>query len=176
MRTAMLALALAVGLVPDTWAQTTPETARETARRAEMPRTAIASDLQGYALLLQEAEGRLLHAKEAATRGSATRQEGALSKEREELAQAGQVALQSMRNVPPGFADTETYRQAERRFRHNLQAFGTTQQLNGEKGIAAAEEALRILAELRQQVARAAGEAGGSIPAPPVATGGGANR
>jgi hypothetical protein len=176
MRAGMLALLLAAGLVPDTWAQTTPETARETARRAEMPRTAIASDLQGYALLLQDAEGRLRQAKEAATRGPEQSQQGALSRDREELAHAGQAALQSVQNVPPSLADTEVYKQAERRFRHNLVEFGSTQRMNGEKGIAAAEEALQTLAELRQQVARAAGEAGGSIPAPPAATSGGANR
>jgi len=176
MRAGMLALALAAGLVPETWAQTTPETARETARRAEMPRTATASDLQGYALLLQDAEGRLRQAKEAAARGPEQSQRGAVSREREDLAQAGQAALRSVQNVPPAFADTEFYKQAERRFRHNLEEFGSTQHLNGEKGIAAAEEALRVLVELRQQVARAAGEAGGSIPAPPAATGGGVNR
>jgi hypothetical protein len=41
--------------------------------------------------------------------------------EREELAQAGQAALRSVQNVPPGFADTEVYKQAVRGFRHNLQ-------------------------------------------------------
>ena len=172
MRAGMLALALSAGLVPATWAQTTPETAR----RAEMPRTTIASDLQGYALLLQDAEGRLRQAKEAATRGPEQSQRGVVSREREELAQAGQAAMRNVQNVPPGFAGTEAYRQAERRFRHNLQEFGAAQQLNGGKGIAAAEEALRTLAELRQQVARAASEAGGSIPAPPTAMGGGANQ
>ena len=58
-----------------------------------MPRTAIASELQGYALLLQDAEGRLRQAKEAAARGPEQSQPGVLSREREELAQAGQAAL-----------------------------------------------------------------------------------
>jgi hypothetical protein len=171
MRAGILALVLAVGLAPCSWAQTT----QETARQAEIPRTATASNLQAYALLLQDAEGRLRQAKEAAVRGPAQRQQGVLSQEREELAQAGQAALQSMQNVPPEFAGSEAYQQAHRRYRQNLVDFGSTQRLNQDEGIAAAEEALRTLAELRQQVARAAGEAGGSIPSPPAAMGGGPN-
>jgi hypothetical protein len=167
----ILVLALAVGIAPDIWAQTT----RETARQAEIPRTATASNLQAYALLLQDAEGRLHQAKEAAARSPVQSQQGAVSKEREDLAQAGQAALRSVENVPPEFAGSEAYQQAQRRFRQTLGAFSSTQRLNGEEGIAAAEEALRTLAELRQQVAHAVGEAGGSIPAPPAARGSGSN-
>ena len=102
MRAGMLALVLAAGLVPEAWAQATPETARETARRAETPSTATASDLQGYALLLQDAEGRLRQAKEAAAHGPEQSQRGAVSEEREDLAQAGQAALQSVQRRAAG--------------------------------------------------------------------------
>lgn len=176
MRAGMLALALTAGLAPGLGAQPTPETAREAARRAETPRTATAADLQAYALSLQDAEGRLGRAKEAAARAPEQGQRGALPQERGELAQAGQAALRSLANVPPDFAGTEACRQAERHFRQGLAAFGATQPLDRERSVAGAEEALRALAELRRQVARAAEAAGGSIPAPPAATGGGPDR
>jgi hypothetical protein len=102
MRVGILALALTAGLVPGTWAQTT----QETARQAEIPRTATAASLQAYALLLQDAEGRLRQAKEAAARGPEQSQEGAVSKVRADLARAGQAALGSIQNTPPCFAGT----------------------------------------------------------------------
>jgi len=176
MRAGQLALVLAAGLAANAWAQATPERAQDTARQADIPRTATASSLQGYALQLQEAESRLRQAKEAAARAPEQSQQGAVSDERGKLAEAGQAALRGMRNVPPEFVNTEAYRQAERRFRQNLEAFSASQQLDKERTIAGAEEALRTLAELRQQVGRAADAAGGSIPTPPAAAGSGANR
>jgi hypothetical protein len=176
MRAGMLAVALTAGLAPGIHAQTTPETARETARQAEVPRTEAAASLQAYALSLQDAESRLARAKDAAARGPEQIQQGALPHERGELAQAGQAALRSLENVPPDFAGTEAYRRAERRFRQSLAAFGASQPLDRERGIDGAEEALRALAELRRQVARAATAAGGPIAAPPAATGGGPTR
>ncbi len=68
MRAGKLALVLAAGIATHAWAQAAPERARDTARQADVPRTATASSLQGYALLLQEAESRLRQAKEAAVR------------------------------------------------------------------------------------------------------------
>jgi hypothetical protein len=176
MRAGKLALFLAASVATSAWAQVTPERAKDTARQADIPRTATASSLQGYALLLQEAESRLRQAKETAARAPGQSQQGAVSNERGELAEAGQAALRSMQNVPAEFAGTEAYRQAERRFRQNLEAFSATQRLDKEHTMAGSEEALRILAELRQQVGLAAEAAGGSIPTPPAAAGGGANR
>ncbi len=176
MRAGKLALVLAAGLATHAWAQAAPERAKDTARQADVPRTATASSLQGYALLLQEAESRLRQAKEAAVRAPGQSQQGAVSNERGELAEAGQAARRNMQNVPAEFAGTEAYRQAERRFRQNLEAFSASQRLDKERTIAGSEEALRILAELRQHVSRAAEAAGGSIPTPPAAASGGANR
>jgi len=93
MRAGKLALVLTAGLATHAWAQATPERARDTARQADVPRTATASSLQGYALLLQEAESRLRQAKEAAARAPEQSQPGAVSNERGELAEAGQAAL-----------------------------------------------------------------------------------
>jgi hypothetical protein len=99
-----------------------------------------------------------------------------VSDERGRLAEAGQAALRSMQNAPSEFAGTEAYRHAERRFRQHLERFSASQQLDKGRTIASAEEALRTLADLRQQVGRAADAAGGSIPTPPAAAAGGANR
>jgi hypothetical protein len=176
MRAVKLALVLAAGLAANAWAQATPERAQDTARQADKPRTATASSLQGYAHPLQEAESRLRQAKEAAARAPEQSQQSAVSDERGRLAEAGQAALRSMQNVPADFAGTDSYRQAERRFRQNLETFSASQQLNKERAIAGAEEALRTLAELRQQAGRAADAAGGTIPTPPAAAAGGANR
>ncbi len=176
MRAGKLGLVLAAGLATSAWAQATPERAQDTARQADIPRTATASSLQGYALLLQEAESRLRQAKEAAARAPEQSQQGAVSKERGDLAEAGQAALRSMQNVPADFAGTEAYQQATRRFRQNLQAFSASQRLDKERTIAGSEEALRTLAELRQHVGQAAEASGGSIPTPPAAASGGANR
>lgn len=157
----MLALALALGLVPVTRAQTRPETA----------------GLQGYALQLQDAENRLRQARDAAAQAPAQSQQGAVSPERGELAQAGQAALRILQNAPPAFTEQETYQQAERRFRQHLADFGAGQRLGGDDStIAAADQALRTLADLRQQVTRATGQGSDTIPAPPTATGGGAGR
>jgi hypothetical protein len=68
MRAGKLALVLAAGLATNAWAQATPERAQDTARQTDIPRTATASSLQSYALQLQEPEGRLREAKEAAAR------------------------------------------------------------------------------------------------------------
>lgn len=176
MRAGKLGLVLAAGLATSAWAQATPERAQDTARQADIPRTATASILQGYALLLQEAESRLRQAKEAAAQAPEQSQQGAVSKERGDLAEAGQAALRSMQNVPADFAGTEAYQQATRRFRQNLQAFSASQRLDKERTIAGSEEALRTLAELRQHVGQAAEASGGSIPTPPAAASGGANR
>ena len=167
---------MAAGLATSAWAQATPERAQDTARQADVPRTATASNLQGYALLLQEAESRLRQAKEAAAQAPEQSQQGAVSKERGDLAEAGQAALRSMQNVPADFAGTEAYQQATRRFRQNPQAFSASQRQDKERTIAGSEEALRTLAELRQHVGRAAEASGGSIPTPPAAASGGANR
>ncbi|MCB4824314.1 hypothetical protein [Roseicella aerolata] len=169
--TILAALALTAGLP----ALATAQSARETARQTPPPATAAAADLQAYALLLQDAEARLARAREEHAAGRTESQTGAFSQERINLMQTVRSAWQDMQRVPEGFAETVAYQEAQRRMRRDFNQVGPDRSLSKEKADEAARDALQVLAELRGHVVSAAGQAGGSMPAPAV-QGGGANR
>lgn len=164
---ALALLALAAAPAP-------AQTVRETARGAS-PATGPGAELQSYALLLQEAETRLAKAREAHASGRTESQAGAASQERIALMQALRAAWGDMQKVPASFSETAAYEQAQRRMQHDLADVGPDRSLSKEKADAAAQDALKLLSDLRGQVVSAAGQAGASMPAPAV-QGGGANR
>jgi hypothetical protein len=166
---ALAALAL-LALPAPTLAQSTQETAR-----GATPAAGPGAELQSYALQLQEAETRLARAREAHAAGRTESQEGAASQERIALMQVLRAAWRDMQKVPPAFSESVAYQQAQRRMQHDLSDVGPDRSLSKEKADAAAQDALRVLSELRGQVVSAAGQHGASMPAPAV-QGGGANR
>jgi hypothetical protein len=169
-RTMAATAAAAMLVVPGAaWAQ---PTAAETARQAP-PATAAAADLQGYVLMVQQAEGRLRAAKDAAAREPASYSGGAMTPARQELMHATREAWRVMQRVPPALERSEAYRSAEREMRQALGEIGPTRTLSREEGDRAAEGALRALDGLRAQAAQAASSAGAPVAAPPMATGGG---
>jgi hypothetical protein len=167
-RARLLTLLLAAALPVAAGAQGT----RETARQAEQPATGTAAELQAYALTLQDAETRLAAARAQQERGPSESQAGAASAQRIDLTQASQAAWQSLQRVPSAYSETLAYQQAHRRVQHDLSAIGPSRDLDKAEALRAADDMLQALAELRRDVASAATQAGGAIPAPPVQGGG----
>lgn len=177
MRTAILStLLLAAALPVAAMAQSAaPQSVQETARQAAPATTGAGADLQGYALLLQQAESALAQARQVHASGRTESQTGAFSQERIDLMQTVRNAWRDMQKVPPGLADSDVYRQAERAMRENFGSIGPDRSLSKEKADAAAQDALRVLSDLRGHVVSAAGQAGAPMHAPAV-EGGGANQ
>jgi hypothetical protein len=131
---------------------------------------------QEYALRLRDAEAKLRAAHERMAGGGAgSPQPRATSPAQEDLTGAAQDALDAIRSAPPGFADTEAYRAADRRFEEWLRrqrADGTPPRATAE----AAREMLQALAALREIVgapaAPPATHTPGGTPAEPAAQGG----
>ena len=121
-----------------------------------------ASALQNYVLMLQEEEGKLQVARDEADRGPAESQAGAMSQQRMDLMQTLRAAWRTVQRVPAEFANTSAYQDANRHLRQNLGDVGPTRRLDKAEGVAAADDALRTIAVLRQQAAQAAMQAGGS--------------
>jgi hypothetical protein len=147
----------------------------ETARQAEAPATAEASALQGYVLMLQEAQLRLRAAQEKAAQEPATynRNRAAMTPARQELMQEVRNLLRAVENAPPEAARTEIHRETVRELRRAFDEAGPGWQRGDETGQAAAAQALAAVDRLREELAGAAAAAGGAVPAPPVASGGG---
>ena len=153
-------------------AQNVPPSVRQSAQQAAPARTAQGSELQGYVLMLQEAEEKLQQAKQRADQEPARTREGAMTPARQELMQQTREAWRTMERAPPSFADNPTYRRAEQRMREDFGAIGPSRTLSKEEGDRAAQDALRTLDELRSAAAQVAAQEGASVPAPPVAGGG----
>ncbi|WP_135467295.1 hypothetical protein [Crenalkalicoccus roseus] len=145
----------------------------ETARQAETPATAEASALQGYVLMLQEAQLRLRAAQEKAAQEPATYNRAAMTPARQELMQEVRNLLRAVENAPPEATRTEIYRETVRELRQAFDEAGPGWQRGDETGQAAASQALAAVDRLREELAGAAAAAGGAVPAPPVASGGG---
>jgi hypothetical protein len=131
---------------------------------------------QEYALRLRDAEAKLRAAHERmAAGGAGSPQPRATSPAWEELMDAAQDALDAIRSAPPGFADTEAYRAADRRFEEwlrRLRAHGTPLRATAD----AAREMLQALAALREiagaPAAPPATRTPGGAPVEPAAQGG----
>jgi hypothetical protein len=163
MRLHLVCMALAAMLSGTAWAQGTPPGTRA----SEAPPNPQAADLPGYVSALQAAEQRLRQARDAAARAPAESQQGAMPAERMELMHATRYAWRTAQGAPPGFEETPAYQEADRNLRQDFGEVGPQQPLDRQAGIAAADSALRTLAELRRKAAEAAGRTG----ADPAATG-----
>lgn len=179
MRAGMLAVAmLTAGLAPGALAQQTldetrPPPQQRAARQTQTPQTTVGEQMKAYAATLQEIEGQLRQARQQAANSPAQQtQQGAMSQPHAELLQAIRSAWQGMQTVPQTVFDSEVYKDAERRMRGDANEARPTWEPNRQQALAAADDALKTLDGLRQQVLQMARQPGANAPAPPASSGG----
>ncbi len=161
----MIPAVAAAGLAPPAAAQ--PSVA-ETARRAELPRTAMGSRLQSYALLPQSLQQEILVTRRIAAEAPASYAGGAMTPARQALMQAVRDAYEGMRNAPPSIEGSPLYEETQTTLHEafDIIAHGVESRRRGD---AAAGRALAAMDRLRFAVADAAAHAGAAVPAPPLA-------
>ena len=175
LRTSGAAVALFLaGLAAAASAQPAPPEPMQGGGTVEASRNAA---MQSYALMLRDAEARLraVHERMAAGGTNLAQPPGSPSMQ-QELMDTAQAAWEAIRNAPPGFAATEAYKEADRRFSEGVERL---RQGHPPPNEAAdwAREMLQALAALREVAGAPAAPSGtggpGGAPAEPAAQGGG---
>jgi len=179
MRAGMLAVAmLTAGLAPGALAQQTLDETRSppqqrAAQQTQTPQTTIGAQMRSYAATLQVIEGQLRQAIQTAASSPAQQtQQGAVSQPQADLLQAIRSAWQGMQTVPPVLFNTDAYKQAERRMEKDVAEAQTTWETDRNQTVASADDAVKALEGLRQQVVQMASQPGAEAPARSIWTGG----